>query len=361
MCVWRMSSGDEYEDDFADPSSPSRSSLKSQLTRSERRVLELEKEVKGLQHQLKVATQPRRSVRSGRRGRAGGAVADAPGTSSATASSTLCVEYKDLDLEEQVSGGGFCLLYRAAWMGIRVAVKRIFDPNITSELLAEFNNEVSMLSRLRHPHIVQVLAVVPRPPSLCIVCEWMARGSLHHVLHSSKVDVTSARGLRMAEQAAAALRYVHSRGIVHRDIKSLNLLADAYLRVKLCDFGLAQEKVSDRKEGKKVKIVGTPAYMAPELWAAEPATEASDVYAFGILFWEISKREVPFDGVVPAVIRDDVRQGVRPDLGAREVLMGVEGVADLIRSCWAPKASARPTFAKIVQRVKEFEGSVAKS
>ncbi len=135
------------------------------------------------------------------------------------------IPFKDLSMGDQIAGGGFCTLHKSSWMTVTVAVKKIFDPIITAELKAEFHNECAMLSNLRHPNIVQILGACSLPPTLAIVTEFMARGSLYHVLHQdSKLSLTNDRKKAIALQTAQGLWFISENGVVHRDIKSYNVL-----------------------------------------------------------------------------------------------------------------------------------------
>ncbi len=92
------------------------------------------------------------------------------------------IPYASIEVEQtQLAGGGFGIIYKGVWQGCAVAVKRLFDPQITEQLRAEFLNETQLLARMRHPNIVLYLGCVSKPPYLCILTEFMARGSLYHV------------------------------------------------------------------------------------------------------------------------------------------------------------------------------------
>lgn len=97
---------------------------------------------------------------------------------------------------------------------------------------------------------------------------------------------------------------MHALGIVHRDIKSHNILIDHNLEVKVCDFGLARFKADIGKGS--MQYAGTPVYMAPELFQKRQYDEKVDVFAFGALLWELSMRQVPYDGLEAADIRAKV-------------------------------------------------------
>jgi serine/threonine protein kinase len=128
-----------------------------------------------------------------------------------------------------------------------VAIKKIFDPRLTDELLAEIQNEIIMQSILRHPNIALLMGVMPQIPNIVIVFEHVNQGSLFNLLHmkKSKVEITLPQRLRIAIESARVFQYMHTLGIVHRDIKSHNVLITDKLEVRVCDFGLARFKVSE--------------------------------------------------------------------------------------------------------------------
>jgi serine/threonine protein kinase len=102
-----------------------------------------------------------------------------------------------------------------------------------------------MLSKYRHPGIVLLLGAITSPPTLCIVMEYIKNGTLYQVLHQKKVDLNDKLKAKIAKQIISVIRYLHSHGVVHRDIKPHNMLIDGDWNVKVCDFGLARHKVSN--------------------------------------------------------------------------------------------------------------------
>ncbi len=220
------------------------------------------------------------------------------------------IEYNDLELKDIVSGGGFCVMYRGLYLKyINVAIKRIFDPKLTDKLKEEFYNEVRILSLLRHQNIVQLIGAVFKPPSLCIVTEYMKRGSLFHVLHQSNITLDLNRKLKITKDITNGLYFIHYQQIIHRDIKSYNVLVDEYLNCKICDFGMALFiKNIQNENSKHLELYsGTPQYMAMELLdqSGIPSYK-SDIYAYGILLWEIWSRNVPYDGLDISMIKKKV-------------------------------------------------------
>lgn len=132
--------------------------------------------------------------------------------------------------------------------GTPVAIKKIFDPRLTDELLYEVYNEIVMQSILRHPNIALIMGVMPKIPNIVIAFELMSFGSLYNLLHLKKtIQLSPEIKLRIIRDVARVFYYMHSLGIVHRDLKSHNILIDESFNIKVCDFGLARFKVKDRK------------------------------------------------------------------------------------------------------------------
>ena len=120
-----------------------------------------------------------------------------------------------------------------------------------------------MLSILRHPNIVLLMGICSKKHTeLALVFENCPKGSLYNILHMGGPDVPLPTRLKIARDVASAYTFIHASGIVHRDLKSLNILVDEAYNVKICDFGLARFK-SDLNTG-YMQFSGTPAYMAPE-------------------------------------------------------------------------------------------------
>lgn len=150
----------------------------------------------------------------------------------------------DIYIGEQISQGGFSVIHKGLLNGSPVAIKKIFDPRLTDDLLAEIYNEIVMQSILRHPNVALLMGVMPQIPNIVIVFEYMSEGSLYNMLHLKKSSfaLTMEQRLKMARDIAMTFAYMHQLGIVHRDLKSHNILVDQNLNIKVCDFGLARFK-----------------------------------------------------------------------------------------------------------------------
>ena len=142
----------------------------------------------------------------------------------------------------------------------------------------------------------------------------------------------------MARDVAKAFDFIQASGIVHRDLKSFNILVDGSLNVKICDFGLARFK-ADLNTGSS-QFSGTPTYMAPELFNKTSYSEKVDVFAFGTLLWEIICREIPYNGLDPLDIKEQVVAGEPLPIPYNVN----KTVASLIHDCRSVDPSKRPSF-----------------
>ncbi|KAM0866057.1 hypothetical protein ACQ4PT_042855 [Festuca glaucescens] len=160
----------------------------------------------------------------------------------------LIIPWSELAVREKIGAGSFGTVHRADWNGSDVAVKILMDQDLHPERLKEFLREVAIMKSLRHPNIVLLMGAVTQAPNLSIVTEYLSRGSLYRLLHrhGARENLDERRCLSMAFDVAKGMNYLHKRNppIVHRDLKSPNLLVDKKYTVKVCDFGLSRLKAN---------------------------------------------------------------------------------------------------------------------
>jgi len=262
----------------------------------------------------------------------------------------------EVELGCQIAQGGFSSVYHAVWRSTPCAIKKIFDPVITAELREEFENEVRMLRRLRHPNVVTLMAVCRVPPALSILTELVAGGSLFELLHSppkarrkNVPDCEIGALMPVVQEAACGLAYLHWMLVVHRDIKSQNvLLTPGPVPVaKLCDFGLARMK-SELCTG-TMQWAGTAAYMAPELFAKKRYTEAVDVFAFGTMLWEVASTEIPHANLDAADIAHRVQH--KDAAGLSITHSWPKSLKSLLRSTLAANQESRPAMVEVARQL----------
>lgn len=264
----------------------------------------------------------------------------------------------EVEVGVQIAQGGFSSVHHAMWRSTPCALKKIFDPVITDELRGEFENEVRMLRRLRHPNVIIIMAVCRVPPALSILCELVSGGSMFELLHGppqarrpNSIDCEPQSLLPVMQQSSAALAYLHAMLVVHRDVKSHNVLLTPgrFPVAKLCDFGLARPK-SELGTG-TMQWAGTACYMAPELFAKRRYTEAVDVFAFGVMLWETMSTEIPHANMEPADIAHRVQ---KQDGAGLPVMHGwPKSLKALLRTCLAVQAEDRPSMVSIGQQLSQ--------
>ncbi|GMJ13518.1 SUGAR INSENSITIVE 8 [Hibiscus trionum] len=262
------------------------------------------------------------------------------------------IPWEEITLGERIGLGSYGEVYRGDWHGTEVAVKKFLDQDISGELLEEFKSEVLIMKKIRHPNVVLFMGAVTRPPNLSIVTEFLHRGSLYRLLHRPNNQLDERRRLRMALDAARGMNYLHNCTpmIVHRDLKSPNLLVDKNWVVKVCDFGLSRMKHSTYLSSKST--AGTAEWMAPEVLRNEPSNEKCDVYSFGVILWELSTMRQPWGGMNPMQVVGAVgfqhrRLDIPDDMDPT--------IAEIIRRCWQTDPKLRPTFAEIMAALKPLQ------
>jgi serine/threonine protein kinase len=265
----------------------------------------------------------------------------------------------EIHLGAAIGNGSFGTVYRGRWRGTEVAIKKLSCSAQAGALQAveDFRTEIATLGMLRHPNIVLFLGAVTEPPELCLVTEFVERGNLFDLLHEedgrSNGTVLSTKAVvTMALDVCRGMAYLHGfqPPLLHRDLKSSNLLCGPGGSIKICDFGLSTvANVSDSTEmqdGNKGRVCGTAQWMAPEILQHEVFTGAADVYSFGVVLGEMISGEVPWRGLnAPAVAVRVCLEGLRPDLPPGTP----SPVADLTARCVHEFPTSRPAFRELLE------------
>lgn len=271
---------------------------------------------------------------------------------------------KNADLEElrELGSGTYGSVYHGKWRGTDVAIKRIkkscFSGKSSDQdkLTKDFWREAQILSNLHHPNVVAFYGVVPHGTggTLATVTEFMVNGSLRNVLIKKDGSLDCCKKLIIARDAAFGMEYLHSKNIVHFDLKCDNLLVN--LRdpqrpiCKVGDFGLSRIKRSTLVSG---GVRGTLPWMAPELLNGNSnrVSEKVDVFSFGISMWEILTEEEPYadmhcgaiiGGIVKNTLRPPIPEHCDPDW------------RELMEQCWSADPESRPSFTEITNRLRSM-------
>lgn len=245
--------------------------------------------------------------------------------------SVTVMDYKTLETatnnfqESDIIGeGGFGCVYKAQINdNLSVAVKRL--DNKSQNSIKEFQTEVNILSKIQHPNIISLLGYCDHDESKLLVYELMQNGSLETQLHgpSCGSNLTWYCRMKIALDIARGLEYLHEHSkpsVIHRDLKSSNILLDSNFNAKLSDFGLA---VMEGANSKNVKLSGTLGYVAPEYLLDGKLTDKSDVYAFGVVLFELLLRRRHFEKLESSQSRQSIVTWAMPLLMDRSKLPSV--------------------------------------
>ncbi|XP_047951343.1 serine/threonine/tyrosine-protein kinase HT1-like [Salvia hispanica] len=263
-------------------------------------------------------------------------------------------DLSQLFIGNKFASGAHSRIYRGIYKQRAVAVKMVRIPTHKEETRAllehQFKSEVALLSRLYHPNIVQFIAACKKPPVYCIITEYMSQGTLRMYLNKKEPYSLSVETiLRLALDISRGMEYLHSQGVIHRDLKSNNLLLNDEMRVKVADFGTSclETQCMEAKGN-----MGTYRWMAPEMIKEKPYTRKVDVYSFGIVLWELTTALLPFQGMTPVQAAFAVAEkNERPPLAAS----CQAAIGHLIKRCWAANPSKRPDFSEIVSALEKYD------
>ena len=210
---------------------------------------------------------------------------------------------KSYEVEALLGQGGYGVVYRARQSAVlrEVAIKVILPKYANSpEFIRRFESEAQVVARLEHPHIVPLYDYWREPDSAFLVMRYLRGGSLRDRIDQDGILGTEEAG-KVLEQVGAALAFAHRNGVIHRDIKADNILLDEEGNAYLGDFGIAL-KVGTESSIAQGDIVGTPAYLAPEQIRGGDVGPQSDVYAFGIMLYEMLTGNRPFTELTLATL-----------------------------------------------------------
>ncbi|MCY4465180.1 MAG: protein kinase [Chloroflexi bacterium] len=207
------------------------------------------------------------------------------------------------NFQEVLGQGGLGVVYRAAQDPIgRIVAIKVILPEFANDpsFIRRFESEAQVVARLEHPHIVPLYDFWRKAGRAYLVMRYLGGGSVRDLVNAQGKLGLDKVG-RISMQTLSAMAFAHRNGVVHRDIKPDNVFLDDDGNAYLSDFGIAKTVGADASEASG-QIVGTPAYLAPEQIRGEEATPQSDIYAFGIMLYEMLSGARPFNDVSLATL-----------------------------------------------------------
>ncbi|XP_078727586.1 serine/threonine-protein kinase B-raf-like isoform X1 [Lampetra fluviatilis] len=263
---------------------------------------------------------------------------------------------------QRIGSGSFGTVYKGKWHG-DVAVKMLNVTDPTPQQLQAFKNEVGVLRKTRHVNILLFMGYTTKP-QLAIVTQWCEGSSLYRHLHILETKFEIFQLIDIARQTAQGMDYLHAKSIIHRDLKSNNIFLHDDLTVKIGDFGLATVKARWSGSHQLEQPSGSILWMAPEVIRMKernPYSFQSDVYAFGIVLFELMSCQLPYCSINN---RDQIifmvgRGYLSPDL-SKVRSNCPKTMKRLMIDCLKKKREDRPLFPQILASIEQLARSLPK-
>jgi len=251
--------------------------------------------------------------------------------------------HEDLEIIELVGKGSFGDVFRGIWRETTVAIKRI--QNMTPKAEKDFAQEASVMKNLRpHPHVVLFMGICVHQNQTMIVTEYMPGGNLRSLIES---DAFIEKNLmyQFLRGIAAGMLHLSSEGLVHRDLAARNILLTANWEPKVSDFGMSRLLQGEDSAAKTEATTGPVRWMSPESLTNNEYSVLSDVWAFGVVIWELLERKMPYKDLSAHQVAIGVASG---ELGLNIPVLFPE-LGRLMMLCMTRDPLLRPKFREICQ------------
>ncbi|XP_057472158.1 probable LRR receptor-like serine/threonine-protein kinase At1g67720 isoform X1 [Actinidia eriantha] len=272
--------------------------------------------------------------------------------------------------ERKVGSGGYGLVYYGRLKeGKEIAVKVMINNSFQGK--QQFSNEVTLLSRIHHRNLVQFLGYCQEEEKSILVYEFMHNGTLKEQLCGPQTNeqiINWIKRLEIAEDAAKGVEYLHTGcipSVVHRDLKTSNILLDKNMHAKVSDFGLSKLAVDEASHVSSI-VRGTLGYLDPEYYISQQFTDKSDVYSFGVILLQlISGKEAISNESFGVNCRNivqwaklhiengDIQAIIDPSLHGEYDIQSMWKIAEKALMCVQPHGSMRPSISEVIKDIQD--------
>ncbi|KAI3829695.1 hypothetical protein L1987_03823 [Smallanthus sonchifolius] len=290
------------------------------------------------------------------------------------------IDLAKLDIRNVIAHGTYGTVYRGVYDGQDVAVKvldwgedGLATAAETANLRTSFRQEVAVWHKLDHPNVTKFVGASMGTSDLkipsndasnlghnslpsracCVVVEYLPGATLKkYLIRNSRKKLSFKIVIQLALDLSRGLSYLHSKKIVHRDVKTENMLLDLNRTLKIADFGVARVEAQNPRD--MTGETGTLGYMAPEVLDGKPYNRKCDVYSFGICLWEVYCCDMPYADLSFAEVSSAVvRQNLRPDIPK----CCPSAFANILRKCWDANPDKRPEMDEVVRLLEAIDTS----
>jgi len=263
------------------------------------------------------------------------------------------IPFEDLVFKETIGKGSFGSVFKGNYLGVDVAIKKIEKAD-DPEYLKYIDREVSMLQSIRHPFIVQFSGICVHSTGLYIITEFVSGGDVRRLLKANP-SLSWRKKLRISIDLAKAMLFLHSKKIIHRDLKSKNILLDEHGRIRLCDFGFA--RMTESKRNKHMTMCGTEGWVAPEILLGMSYDTSCDVFSYGVVVAELITGKKP--GVDLWIRTPDNCFDINPDELRSKAMPGCPPrFLEMCIECCQYEPLLRPKFEDILHMLNSIENSI---
>jgi predicted Ser/Thr protein kinase len=279
--------------------------------------------------------------RAGRSGSSRRSTASTTSSITRRKSTKYVIDPSELKRFELVGKGAFGEVYRGEWRHVDVAVKDVKNVDALPDLLREAEELKSLQP---HRNVVEFYGIVAQEGSFSLVTAFAAKGALSNLLYGkNKMSFSREQLHSISLGSAAGVRHLHAEGVIHRDLAARNILIDDTMTPKIADFGMSRQVADEDEDNTTVQTIGPVKWQAPEQMTRRAYSRASDVFAFGVVLYEIFTASPPWAGLTPLEVAAKVMGGATLEMPSTVD----KRISHIAKECWQREPNDRPEMKEV--------------